>query len=115
MFLNNSADSVPTVYLSFLDDMLNVPEKGYNWGQAVLLFVLQPLSIMSRADRLHSLPTTSTSDVVMDAISDRKTEVNHSYSPQLKKNHILFIFYWRCMCKTEEPPLGGPETQLRPP
>jgi hypothetical protein len=30
MFPNNSADSVPVVYLSFLDDMLNVPEEGYD-------------------------------------------------------------------------------------
>jgi hypothetical protein len=36
MFSNNSADSVPTVYLIFLDDMLNVPEDSYDWGQAVL-------------------------------------------------------------------------------
>jgi hypothetical protein len=30
MFPNNSVDSVPAVYLSFLDDMLNVPEEGYD-------------------------------------------------------------------------------------
>jgi Plant mobile domain len=36
MFPNNSADSVPAAYLTFLDDLLNVPEEGYNWGQAVL-------------------------------------------------------------------------------
>jgi hypothetical protein len=36
MFSNNSADSVPAVYLIFLDDMLNVPEDSYDWGQAVL-------------------------------------------------------------------------------
>jgi hypothetical protein len=27
----------------------------------------------------------------------------------------LFIFYWRCKCKTKEPPLDSPEPQLRPP
>jgi hypothetical protein len=58
-----------------------------------LLFVLQPLSVMSRAGRLHSRPTTTASDVVVDVIPDRETEVNHSYSPQLKKKtyfvHIL--------------------------
>jgi Plant mobile domain len=36
MFLNNSADSVPTVYLIFFDDMLNIPEDGYDWGQVIL-------------------------------------------------------------------------------
>jgi Plant mobile domain len=36
IFLNNSADSVPVVYLSFLDDMLNIPKEGYDWGHAVL-------------------------------------------------------------------------------
>jgi hypothetical protein len=30
---NNSTDSVTAVYLSFLDDMLNVPEDGYDWGR----------------------------------------------------------------------------------
>jgi hypothetical protein len=30
MFPNNSADSVPAAYLTFLDDLLNVPEEGYN-------------------------------------------------------------------------------------
>jgi hypothetical protein len=35
-FPNNSADSVPAAYLTFLDDLLNVPEEGYNWGQVVL-------------------------------------------------------------------------------
>jgi hypothetical protein len=33
MFPNNSADSVPAVYLIFLEDMLNVPEDGYDWGK----------------------------------------------------------------------------------
>jgi Plant mobile domain len=36
LFPDNNADSVPTVYLSFLDDMLNVPKEGYDWGQTVL-------------------------------------------------------------------------------
>jgi hypothetical protein len=27
---------VSVVYLLFLDDMLNVPEEGYDWGQAIL-------------------------------------------------------------------------------
>jgi Plant mobile domain len=36
MFSNNSADSVLVVYLSFLNDMLNIPEEGYDWGHAVL-------------------------------------------------------------------------------
>jgi Plant mobile domain len=36
MFPNNSADSVPGVYLTFFDDMLNVPKDGYEWGQAIL-------------------------------------------------------------------------------
>jgi Plant mobile domain len=39
MFPNNSADSVPTAYLTFLDDLLNVPEEGYNWGQTVLSYL----------------------------------------------------------------------------
>jgi hypothetical protein len=30
MFSNNSADSVPAAYLTFFDDLLNVPEEGYN-------------------------------------------------------------------------------------
>jgi Plant mobile domain len=36
MFPNNSANSVPTVYLTFLDDVLNVPEDDYDWRQAIL-------------------------------------------------------------------------------
>jgi hypothetical protein len=32
MFPNNSVDSVPAVYLIFLDNMLNVLEDGYDWG-----------------------------------------------------------------------------------
>jgi Plant mobile domain len=36
MFLNNSAYLVPAAYLTFLDDLLNVPEEGYNWGQTIL-------------------------------------------------------------------------------
>jgi hypothetical protein len=36
MFPNNSADSVPAMYLTFLDNMLDVPEDGYEWGQAIL-------------------------------------------------------------------------------
>jgi hypothetical protein len=46
---------------------------------------------MSRAGRLHSQPTASASDVVMDAIPDRETEVNHFYSPQLKKSYFVHI------------------------
>jgi Plant mobile domain len=36
MFPNNSAYSVLVVYLSFLNDILNVPEDCYDWGQLVL-------------------------------------------------------------------------------
>jgi Plant mobile domain len=36
MFPNNSADSVTAVYLSFIDDMLNVLEESYDWGQTIL-------------------------------------------------------------------------------
>jgi Plant mobile domain len=35
MFPNNSADSVSMVYLSFLNDMLNVPEDNYGWKQII--------------------------------------------------------------------------------
>jgi hypothetical protein len=36
MFLNNSPGSVSVVYLTFRDDMLNVLEDGYDWGQTIL-------------------------------------------------------------------------------
>jgi hypothetical protein len=45
---------------------------------------------MSRAGQLHSWTTASASDVIVDAIPDQETEVNHSYSPQLKKK-IYFV------------------------
>jgi hypothetical protein len=38
MFPNNSADSVLAVYFTFLDDMLNVPEDDYDWGQATICY-----------------------------------------------------------------------------
>jgi hypothetical protein len=76
-----------------------------------LLLVLQPLSVMSGAGRLHSRTIASASDVVVDTIPDRETEINHYYSPQWKKT----IFYWRYRYRTEEPPLGSPEPQLRSP
>jgi hypothetical protein len=56
---------------------------------------------MSRAGRLHSRPIASASDVVVDAILDRGIEVNHSYSPQLKK--IIFYSYF----------IGGAGAKLR--
>jgi hypothetical protein len=34
MFRNNSGDSMPVVYLTFLHDMINVPENINNWGRA---------------------------------------------------------------------------------
>jgi hypothetical protein len=43
MFPDN-ADSVSVVYLSFLDNILNVPEDGYDWGQAVLSYLYFNLS-----------------------------------------------------------------------
>jgi hypothetical protein len=57
--------------------------------------------VMSRVGRLHSWPTTSASDVVVDVIPDRETEVNHSYSPQLKKT--IFYSYF----------IGGAGAKLR--
>jgi hypothetical protein len=36
MFPNNNADSVPMMYLIFLDNMINIPEDGYVWRQAIL-------------------------------------------------------------------------------
>jgi hypothetical protein len=33
MFPNDNADSVPAVYSAFLDDMLNVLEDDYDWGE----------------------------------------------------------------------------------
>jgi hypothetical protein len=56
---------------------------------------------MSRASRLHSRLTASASDVVVDAIPDRETEINHSYSPQLKKT--IFCSYF----------IGGVGAKLR--
>jgi hypothetical protein len=46
---------------------------------------------MSGADRLHSRTTASVSDVVVDTILDRETEVNHYYSPQWKKLYFVHI------------------------
>jgi hypothetical protein len=67
MFLNNSADSVPTMYLIFLDDMLNISEDDYDWGQIVLSCLYFNLS---RVGRLHSWSFASASDVVVDMILD---------------------------------------------
>jgi hypothetical protein len=36
MFSVNSADSVPAVYLNIIDDILNVSENDYDWGQTIL-------------------------------------------------------------------------------
>jgi hypothetical protein len=71
MFPKNSADSVPAAYLTFLDDLLNVPEEGYNWGQTVLSCLYFNLCRSS----------APASDVVVDTIPDRETKVNHYYSP----------------------------------
>jgi hypothetical protein len=57
------------------------------------LLVLQPLSVMSRAARLHNRTTVCASDVVMDTIPDRKTEVNHYFSSQLKKSIFCSYFF----------------------
>jgi hypothetical protein len=50
---------------------------------------------------VSSRTTASASDVVVDAIPNRETEVNHSYSPQLKK--IIFCSYF----------IGGAGVELR--
>jgi hypothetical protein len=110
MFLNNSVDSVPTVYLIFVDDMLNVSEDGYDWGKQ------------------YSLACTSTS---LGRVSSRPIALpDHFFCFRCGRGHdsrsgdpdklLLLILmektiYWRCRCRTEEPPLGGPEPQLRPP
>jgi hypothetical protein len=88
MFPNNSADSMPAAYLTFLDDLLNVLEEGYNWGQAVLSCLYFNLC---RSYRLHSRTSAPASDVVVDTIPDRETEVNHYYSLQWKKSYFVHI------------------------
>jgi hypothetical protein len=114
MFSNNNADSVPELYLYFLTICLTYRRTAMIGADSTLLLVLQPLSIMSRVGRLHSRIIASASDVVVDMIPDRETEVNQYYSSQLKKKYF-FIFYWWCWCRTEESPLGGLESRLRPP
>jgi hypothetical protein len=47
---------------------------------------------MPGADRLHSRTSAPASDVVVETIPDRETEVNHYYSPQWKK--IIFCSYF---------------------
>jgi hypothetical protein len=47
--------------------------------------------VMSRVGRLHSWPTAFASDVIVDVIPDRETEVNHCYSPQLKKPYCSYF------------------------
>jgi hypothetical protein len=44
MFPNNNADPVLTVYLTFFDDILNVTEDRYDWGQTILSFLYFNLS-----------------------------------------------------------------------
>jgi hypothetical protein len=44
---------------------------------------------MSGAGRLHSQTSAPASDVVVDTIPDRETEVNHYYSPQWKKSNFI--------------------------
>jgi hypothetical protein len=46
---------------------------------------------MSRAIGLHSLPFASDSDMVIDTIPDRETEVIHYHLSQLR--FFLFIFH----------------------
>jgi hypothetical protein len=56
MFPNNSGDSLPALYLTFLHDIINVVEKGYNWRHIVLCFLyfnicrscLQPMDCIAR-------------------------------------------------------------------
>jgi hypothetical protein len=69
-------------------------------ADSTLLLVLQPLSIMSRVGRLYSRIIASASDVVVDMIPDRETEVNQYYSSQLKKN--IFSYF-----------IGGVGVELR--
>jgi hypothetical protein len=57
-----------------------------------LLFVLQLLSVMSRADRLYSLIIASASDVIVDTIPDRKTEINQYHLSQLIKVYFFSYF-----------------------
>jgi hypothetical protein len=61
-------------------------------ASGTLLLVLQPLSVMSGASRLHSRTTASASDVVVDTIPDRETKVNHYYSPHWKKTVFCSYF-----------------------
>jgi hypothetical protein len=94
MFLNNSVDLVPTVYLIFLDDMLNVSEDGYDWGQIILscLYFNVSHSCIEPLDCIVVLLLLA-SDVVLDMIPDRETEVNHHHSSQLRLFYLIFIFY----------------------
>jgi hypothetical protein len=89
MLPNNSADSVPAVYLTFLDDTLNAPEDGYDWGQVILSFLYFN---MSRADIFHSWTIACASDVVVDTIPDQEIEVNQYYLSQLKKTILCSYF-----------------------
>jgi Plant mobile domain len=41
---NNNADSMPAVYLTFLEDMLNVPDDRYDWRQTILSYLYFNLS-----------------------------------------------------------------------
>jgi hypothetical protein len=79
MFLNNSAFSVPVVYLSFLDDMLNVPEDDYDWRKTIYSCLYFNLSRSCIKPVLYFA-----SDVVVNTIPDRKTEVNQYHSSQLR-------------------------------
>jgi hypothetical protein len=78
------------VYLIFLDDMLNVPEDEYDWGHVVLscLYFNLSRSCLEPADCIAE-PLILLQ--VVDTIPDRETEVNHYYSPQLKKSCFIHI------------------------
>jgi hypothetical protein len=71
---------MPTMYLSFLDDMLNVPDDGYDWGAcSTILLVLQPLSEISRkreAERERASEVKRGADgfVAINATGERKGE-----------------------------------------
>jgi hypothetical protein len=113
MFLNNSGDSVSVVYLTFIHDMINIIEDGYNWRYALLscLYFNIYWSCLEPVDCIDG-HFVSASDEVMDTILDRETEVTHYHLQQLRFFMILlFIFQWY-RYKTEEPLLGRSELPL---
>jgi hypothetical protein len=73
MFLNNSADAMPVVCLSFIHDVMNVPEGEYNWDMQYYFASTSTLAVHFSSHRIENRAFTYVFDMALDTIPDRKT------------------------------------------